>query len=180
MLADFSCGYCSPAPPALPPSPPPSATCFAFDYLDANSAPGACSAHLSDGTLTCSDFAGTGPHAGQCNLACQLNILEHPRAYMGIFTGDLEENVGAIANLFSNVFAQAGASDAASFVPLMEPGLCRTLILAFADTPNDICTEFLNIVLPESFGGQGACDFACNRCHSVHQCGVQLPHEDHR
>ena len=161
---DFACGFCTadPAPAPLPPPPPPSATCATIDALDANSAPGACSAHLGDGTFSCDDaFSGGGLHAGQCNLACQLNILEHPLAYMPA------ANLAPMAGLFEPVYAVAGASDAASFVPLMAPGLCQTLIEAAAAAGNDLCSAFLNIALPASFGGQGACDFACNRCHSV-------------
>ena len=171
---DFACGFCSidPAPPPLPPPTPPSPRgnagsspwqCNTIDVLDAGSAAGACSAHLGAGELNCDEhFDGDGQHAGQCAKACQLNILEHPLAFMP--EANLEA-FAAIGSLQTYYWGYVGATTAQEFVAQMQPGLCQTLIEAdLAAGYGDACSGVLNWVLPASFGGQGACDFACNRC----------------
>ena len=171
---DFACGFCSfdPAPPPLPPPTPPSPRgnagsslwqCSTNDVLDLTSAPGACSAHIGAGELNCDEhFDGDGQHAGQCAKACQLNILEHPLAFMP--EANLEA-FAAIGSLQTYYWGYVGATTAQEFVAQMQPGLCQTLIEAdLAAGYGDACSGVLNWVLPPSFGGQGACDFACNRC----------------
>ncbi len=187
---DFSCAFCSidPAPDPLPPPTPPAARgnsgtspwqCNTRDVLDDMYAAGVCAAHLGTGELSCDEhFAGGGQHAGQCAKACQLNILEHPAAFMA------EELVPAFANIVQPWWPYVSASTKEEFVAHMQPGLCRILIEAdLAAGYGDACSQSFNNLLPADFGGQGVCDFACNRCTTfgddwsadeVAQCGSPI------
>jgi hypothetical protein len=164
---DFACGFCSAAdsaPAPLPPPPPPRRSCATSDLMDQTTAPGSCSAHIFDGRVSC-DVAAATTSAGvsPCNLACQHNVLEHPTAYVP------PSNLEDLASLFAPLFPALGVPNAAGFVRLMRPGLCQTLIAAFAQqTQQDLCAGYLNdVLLPiMPLNGQGACDFACNLCHS--------------
>ena len=118
---DFACGFCSidPPPPALPPPTPPSLNgnagtspwqCQTTDLLDQTYAAGACSTHLGAGELSCEEhFSGLGQHAAQCTLTCQLNILEHPLAFM---TADAQLGLAAIQTLQDFYWPIVGATSA--------------------------------------------------------------------
>ena len=154
-MCDFACGFCTASVTPDPVPSPPSTTCKTFDTLDSGSAPGACSAHLADGTLLCDHFEGGGLGAGQCSKACQLNVLEHP----GSMSAEFQLQY---ADRMEPVYGATTATTAEEFLALMSQPLCKTLIEAFWANGVDVCTAFF---LPAvALNGEGPCDFACNLC----------------
>lgn len=170
---DFSCGYCASArvPDPIPPPTPPATNgdagrspwqCKTTDALDNIAGAGACSAYLAAGQLDCNGGEGLPVHANECAMTCQLNILEYPLAFMPA------ENLEQLAAIFETYYwPVVGATTAQEFVTYMQPGLCQQLIEADLTAGyGDACSQILNNALPPSFGGQGPCDFAYNRCLS--------------
>jgi hypothetical protein len=100
-----------------------------------------------------------GLHAGQCAKTCELNIIEHPTAFMPV------ADVSEFARLVEIYWPAVGATTEEEFVTQMQPGLCQILIEDdLAQGYGDACSLQFNDLLPASFNGQGMCDFACNRC----------------
>jgi hypothetical protein len=78
---DFACGFCNTTRIVQPPR------CMVKDQLDKQIANGECAAGLAQGMYTCADtHVGSSRH-GQCNLACEMNFIEHPQAYSTAVNG---------------------------------------------------------------------------------------------
>jgi hypothetical protein len=101
-LCDFACGFCNVTCPVPRPVSNPNSTCTLVDVGDAGR-PGMCSQMLHQGTYTCPTAGNSDhplslirPHAGQCNLACHMNPLEHLLAFPAIAGIDGSDPVGAV------------------------------------------------------------------------------------
>eukprot|EP01047_Picozoa_sp_COSAG01_P021894 COSAG01_NODE_1284_length_10902_cov_45.724799_7_plen_996_part_01 len=172
---DFTCGFCNRTAP--PPPPAHTTQCVTYDWLDSSRSnaahqahPGSCAYYIASGAYSCNEhFHGAGNHSGLCNLACELNLLEHPAAY-GLSNG----SVSAIASHF---MTNLSVNSLDEMIRRMAPGLCQQLIEADAN----ICETALNA---GAIFTRGLCDFACGVCQVTDDATyvspqVQRPHCRH-
>jgi hypothetical protein len=127
------------------------------------------------GSLTCAtDFGATGAYAGYCNLACELQVLDHPAVFFD------EATQSAVATyLVDHISAATGESlDASGAAAAMQPGLCQSLVTL--DT--QYCEAILNGAAASnpfgSTGNFGLCDFACGACAVPCTNGLDLESGD--
>jgi hypothetical protein len=161
-LCDFECGFC-----------PPTYThrqddCWVSDKYDNVNGLGSCAALLAAGTYSCNThFHSGGSLAGHCNLACELNLLEHPAAY--IAAGATQAQIDAIVG----VLAPSVGLSVTAFKARMLPGtssargLCQVLIEAYANSGVDSCNLYLAQRKLVHGLPYGMCDFACGFCQAT-------------
>eukprot|EP01047_Picozoa_sp_COSAG01_P069435 COSAG01_NODE_10272_length_2204_cov_1.907363_1_plen_578_part_10 len=161
-FCDFECGFC---PRTYTPRQD---DCWVSDKYDHTNGLGSCAALLAAGTYSCSAHFHSGrSFAGHCNLACELNLLEHPAAYVA--AGVTQAQIDYIAG----VLAPGIGLNVTAFKAIMRPGtssaqgLCQVLIEAYANAGVDAC----NLYFAQRrllFGvAHGMCDFACGFCQAT-------------
>ena len=186
-LCDFACGFCAPPPP-----PPESRTCWVQDNLDVQPPAewGSCSELINSGLFSCDEHfhgagAGAGSHVGQCNLACELNLLEHPLAYMNdgmvdtvanalMQNGLGDERVVGVENAAEMRASFAGQTRAADG-SITSPGICQVIIEAEAALGVDACATVLAPGVLITDIDIGLCDFACGYCQPTNPVQYVAP-----
>ena len=124
--------------------------------------------------------AGAGANATACNLACELNLLEHPLAYMNDGMVDTVADTLVMNGWGPVVGAETAAEMRASFAgqtraadgSITSPGICQVIIEASED---DACATVLAPGALITDIDIGLCDFACGYCQPTNPVQYVAP-----